>query len=404
MALSQLHTSDFSKYPPRAKEVAVSHLELLQKLPPAFAGILLREVINYDWRFPAEQTEIDGQLRFLGSLSEDKLQTALAGFAALPIPTSLEGSHWGAAPVEFTEKLTAQLWATHQMEHFRDAAETYQQALRAAIPEEMPATPRLCIVVVGREASPGQIKVFQKLRAHGTYFTQVKPAGALNTLFAAANERAQSQPSPYAHWYVDGGQASPLAASNLTTVSYVALDPVREALLHKVDTMKSSGGVVGPEDLRSLLAQLRPDQLGSAETSRDPVLRNFELNLLTEGSGTQIFSTTFVQWAAREILRRARPLSLMIRFAPRQVQRPMNEMLAATRKPVEYDPAGSLVDADMGAFYTWINLMRLSGAETSRFVAWFEDQQEAIAIAPTMAKGTVSAAPCSLTQILNWSA
>jgi hypothetical protein len=92
----------------------------------------------------------------------------------------------------------------------------------------------------------------------------------------------------------------------------------------------------------------------------------------------------------------------MIRFSPRQMERPMNEMLAATKETVRYDPAGSLVDADMGAYYTWINLMRLSGADSSLFVAWFEDQQEAMVIAPTMAKGVVSTTACDLSQILGW--
>ncbi|HYY70759.1 MAG TPA: hypothetical protein VE734_13610, partial [Terriglobales bacterium] len=89
---------------------------------------------------------------------------------------------------------------------------------------------------------------------------------------------------------------------------------------------------MGPEALRTLLARLRPRDLGVNEAT-DPVLARFELKLLTEGSGTQIFSTTFAQLAAREALRRAQPLTLLVRFAPRQRQRPMNELLSASRAP-----------------------------------------------------------------------
>ena len=42
---------------------------------------------------------------------------------------------------------------------------------------------------------------------------------------------------------------------------------------------------------------------------KDEVLERFKVSLLTEGSGTQIFSTSFAQWAAREALRRAQPLT-----------------------------------------------------------------------------------------------
>src|SRR5206468_695715 len=79
------------------------------------------------------------------------------------------------------------------------------------------------------------------------------------------------------------------------------------------------------------------------------VLDRFQVKLLTEGSGTQIFSTTFAQWTAREALRRAQPLTLLVRFAPRQRQKPMNEMLSASREVADLDPLGSLIDADMGA-------------------------------------------------------
>jgi hypothetical protein len=137
-------------------------------------------------------------------------------------------------------------------------------------------------------------------------------------------------------------------------------------------------------------------------TAQDQVLRHFQLSLVTEGSGTQIFSTTFVQWSAREILRRAQPSTLLLRYAPRQVDRPMDDLLLARSTAPELDPEGSLVDADMGAFYTWLNLMRLPGSDAARFIAWRESGTEAMVIAPGMAKGSVSNQPCSVQQILDW--
>lgn len=401
-----MRAGDFAHYPSEGRKVATENLPLLQQLPPAFLPVLLREMIEYDWRFPAERAEIDAQLRYLSGMTALQLQHAMSGFAALPLSSEFDKGRIAASPVEYTEKLTAYLWRTHEMDHFRAAAERYEQELRSPQPEQPPEIPRLCVVVIGRDSPPGQTALFQKLRPHGTYFARVDPSDGLSTLFAAVNERAKAHPVGYGHWYVDGGalDARRVAGGGegqLTEVSYDALASLRAALLQKMTHARTSG-VVGPENLRSLLVQLRPEQIGGAETSRDAVLRHFELSLLTEGSGTQIFSTTFVQWAAREALRRARPLTLMIRYAPRQMQRPMNAMWMANTSPIQYDLPGSLVDADMGAYYTWINLMRLSGAEESRFVAWFEDQHEAVVVAPTMAKGAVSNQPCQLRQILQW--
>src|SRR5207342_3750439 len=110
------------------------------------------------------------------------------------------------------------------------------------------------------------------------------------------------------------------------------------ALLDYIQTEIKRPGM-GPEELRTHLAKLTPADLG---LSGDPVLGRFQVKLLTEGSGTQIFSTTFAQWTAREALRRAQPLTLVVRFAPRQRQRPMNEMLSGSDKSAEVDPMGSL--------------------------------------------------------------
>ena len=134
------------------------------------------------------------------------------------------------------------------------------------------------------------------------------------------------------------------------------------------------------------------------------MLDRFQLKLLTEGSGTQIFSTVFAQWAARETLRRAQPLTLLVRFAPRQRQKPMNELLSASIGRSELDLVGSLVDADMGAYYNWINQQRLPGAEQSSFIVWFEGHSQAVAIGPSMPRGTESTSPASLAQLLEWAA
>ena len=158
---------------------------------------------------------------------------------------------------------------------------------------------------------------------------------------------------------------------------------------------------MGPEALRTILAQTRPADLGMAKEG-DQVLDRFQVKLLTEGSGTQIFSTVFNQWAAREVLRRAQPLTLLVRFAPRQRQKPMNELLSPDRSAPELDLIGSLIDGDMGAYYNWLNQQRLPGAEQSSFLAWFEGHDRALAISPSLPRGTESNSIADLGQILSW--
>jgi hypothetical protein len=238
--------------------------------------------------------------------------------------------------------------------------------------------------------------LFRKLRSQGAYYSRVNPENGLRALLDAVAARAKTHPAPYAHWYIDGGKPAE-CDPGLTTVSYAALEPARAALLGKMRAEIDRPGM-GPEALRTRLAQLRPADL--AYSSGDEVLDRFRIRMLTEGSGTQIFSTTFAQWTAREALRRAQPLTLLVRFAPRQRQKPMNELLAATLEPSELDPISSLVDADMAAYYNWLNQQRLPGANQSSFLVWFEGHTQALAIGPATPRGTTSTNATTLSDLL----
>jgi hypothetical protein len=396
MTPSQLKTTDFDSYPPLAKRIATGNLDLFRQLPLAFAAILLREVIAYDWRFPAERRQIDGQLRLLGKLSPTELRQKMAGFNSLRLDPELVRTGWVTNPSGFTEQLSAWLWSTHQMDGFQQTADLYASYLSEAMPVPEPASPRLGIVIVGQGVDKTEAPLFRKLRPNGIYLTKVKPEGGLEVLLSAAAKRAATGSEVFAHWYIDGGTSVPTAP--LTQISYAGLERPRTLLLERTQQAIRSGSM-GPEGLRSLLAQMKPEDVGLQGPPETSVLNHFQLTLLTEGSGTQIFATTFAQWAARECLRRVQPETLIVRFAPRQQLQPMNEMLSGAKAGAP-DPQGSLVDADMGSYYTWINMKRLPGAERLRFLAWFEGHHEAMVIGPGLPRGTTSDSAMDMRQVL----
>jgi len=395
----ELKAENFAGYPPEARKLVTDYLGALQSLPLSFVPNLLREAIEYDYKFPAERYALEKELANLQSLSAAQRNDWAQGFAQITLAPALEEMDWVNSPAQFVEQLSTHLWATHQLDAFRKAATTYADRLHAVVPAQAPPVPRLGIAVMGQGVSTYDEPLFLKLRPHGAYFRNVKPEGGLKVLLDAVAGRAQVHPLPYGHWYVDGGeQAEHFPA--LTCISYQALEPVRAALLRKIRAETETPGM-GPEALRTHMAQLNPSDLSLGKVG-DPVLDRFQVKLLTEGSGTQIFSTTFAQWTAREALRRAQPCTLLVRFAPRQRQRPMNELLAQIETQAELDPHGSLMDADMGAYYNWINQQRLPGAGQSGFLAWFENHSEAVAIGPTVPRGTESSAPTDLGQLLSW--
>lgn len=400
MLPAELTVERFSKYPPQARAIAVSHIQLLSTLPLSFLPLLLRELIAYDWKFPAERRDLDNQLSYLTSLSPNELITAMAPFADLRLSQNLARADWVNDPGQFSEQLTAHLWATHQIDAFRAAAISYVHKANASAQAESASIPRLSIVVLGEGVNDTGYPLFRKLISQGTRFTNIDPKNGWDVITNAIAARAAAHPIPFGHWYIEGAILRATNSPNLTCVSYDSMRSVRGALIAKMrEVMQPGRG--GPEVLRTMLAEMRPEDLGLDGTGDAGVLNRFQVSILTEGSGTQLFSTTFVQWSAREALRRAQPLTLLARFAPRQREQSMQDLLAGKLQEPVPDPEGSLVDADMAAYYTWINLQRLSGAERSSFVVWFENHNQALAISPTLARGATDRTPIGMHELIS---
>jgi hypothetical protein len=400
----ELKPEQFESYPPEARKLVVNYLGTLQRLPLSFVPGLLREIIDYDFKFPAERTAREQELKVSSSLSPDQVSDWFQGFAQIQMSAQLEKIDWINAPGQFVEQFAAHLWSTHQLDAFRKASNEYADRLAAAVPPEPPTIPRLGISVIGQGVISYSEPLFRKMRSEGGYFSNVKAENGWQLLLDEVTKRAKAHPAPYAHWYIDGGGAVAHDPA-ITCVSYGALAPIRTALLRKIGSEVERPGM-GPEALRTILAQMRPADIGMGGAgdgkTKDQVLERFQTRLLTEGSGTQIFSTIFSQWAAREALRRAQPLTMLVRFAPRQRQKPMNELLASTSDRPELDYNGSLIDADMGAYYNWLNQQRLPGAGQSSFLVWFEGHNQALAIGPSMPRGTESTTAADLGQLLSW--
>ena len=398
MLPGNLQSVQFAGYPPEARKLAVAHVEALRFLPLSFVPSLLRELIEYDFKFPAERAAIDGELATLSSLTPAQRKEWFQGFSQLSLSPKLEHLDWVNQPGQFVEQLSAYLWTTHQQDAFREAATAYGHRSDTVAPPKPIVMRRLGVAVIGQGVVSYDTPLFRNLREHGTYFRQVRPDNGVELLLDAVAARAKAYPVPYGHWYIDGGQPnahSPL----LTCVSFQKLQPVLAALLRDIQTEITRPGM-GPEELRTHMARLTPANLGM-DRSGDEVLQRFQVKLLTEGSGTQVFSTTFAQWAAREALRRAQPLTLLVRFAPRQRQRPMNELLSSSDGSQDLDVTGSLIDADMGAYYQWINQQQLAGSQQSSFLVWFEGHHQALVIGTALPRGTESSSSLDLEELLS---
>ena len=396
MTPDQLTAVSFSSYPPKARQFAIDHLALLRQLPVSVAAAFLREIIVFDWRFPAERRTFERQCAWLESLPPEQRARLLAPFQQISIPPALAAKDWVGSPQPFLAELTAYLWSSSQIDAYRHAA----QELLAVPLDQTPQKSRLAIVIVGKDAVAPSPQLFRKLAPHGVTLHNLQwTADTPQHLHAALQQHVGAQAAPYTRWYIDGGEPWPHDAEAVDLLSYATLRPVRENVLDRMNRFTQSGPG-GAEAMRSMLAALTPAESGADGVTRDPLMQHFVTSLFVEGSGTQIYSTSFVQWAARETLRRAQPEQLLVRFAPRQRQRTLNQLFDAATNVEVPDPEGSLRDADIASYYVLLDMLRIADPAHITFLAWREDHGHAIIISPRAPAGKTDDAPVDLNTAL----
>jgi hypothetical protein len=393
MRPEELKERDFVDYPPRARKVAIEYLATLQRMQLSLLPAILRDLRELDWKFPPEEAEIRSRLEFC--------RTSAPGmelFKAILVPDALAKLPWVTEPQHFLEQFTSYLWSSRQMDAYRQASTEFVQEVQTAVPVRTPSGPRLVTVMIGRDAAPSAYPLFQKLLPHGQLLTHVDSTNAASMIMETLSARVATSPGPYAHWYIDGGNPLTGISSGVTQLTYPSLMPMRQRILERMSEAIQVGS--GPEALGSELLGLSPAELAADKVTGDAKMQRLAVSVLTEASGTQIFSTSFVQWTAREVLRRAQPTTLCVRFAPRQRQQDFNAMVRIAEEDIETDPEGSLIDADMGAYYTYLEMQKLAGADSGTFLVYLEGRSLALAAGPEFPAGTTYKAPSTLTQIL----
>ncbi len=397
MTPDQLSPASFVTYAEAARAFALAYLPLLRRLPLAICPSFLQQIQGLDTSFPAERASLRSQCDSLQRLPGDQFAALVKPLLALSLSASLEASTWVDAPASFVTELTSYLWSSGQVNAFRVAT----AELFAAIPTPQDTTHRLVLVLLGQGATVDSSKVLRRLRRQGTFLNALEHDATLQGVRTLMQQHAGASPEPYTSWYVDGGEPNADLAdhrSGMLVVSYPALAKIRERVLQRMQATISSGSG-GAEQMRSHLAETSRMDVGAQETTSDAVLQRFYTELFTQSSGPQIFSTSFVQWTGRELARRAQPHTLLLRYAPRQRHRDLNELFAETQ-PNTLDPQGSLRDAEMGAYYNWIEMNRISAPGKLTFAVVVEGHPLGVVIGEGSRAGTICSTPMTLERAL----
>jgi hypothetical protein len=377
------------------------YMPLLLALPVPLAAIMMQQIARADRLFPVERRELDRLLKSLQAPRSSEMESAVQDFASLRLSMELRHLDWQRNPADFVDKMTAELWASSQISAFREAAKRLVPPRQEGEDHNPEHGPRCVVIALDKELrSPaGPELLFRKLRPHGAFFSVAADAHGTEALREWITARTQSNPERYAHWYLSGTTIDQDFPAPIVSFSYDGLRPTRTEVLAMFDrTRQSSFG--GPDGLRQALLHVTPEDLGLGSV-KDAVLKTFMLDLFTAGSGTQLYATAFVQWAVREALRRAQPQTVVAQFTARSKATSMDERLSHPKLEPAPDYAGSLVDAEMAAYMSYVNLKRLSGSKNASFLAWHEGYGQAVLVGPNIPEGTVSSSPIQMARMLS---
>jgi hypothetical protein len=384
---------------------------VLNQLPLTFLPFANQQLRDWQFLFPNERRATEQLLLYVNSLSPDESSALFAEVTALEEKMNVRS--WKFSTSEQTIENASLLARSPYFQEWRRAVQAvFDAAERHATTTEGAPAPanRLVLIEIPRPLDLAAVSVWQRWGQLGRPLNlEIPPnlSGSVlqnlvvgnpqlsNGLLGKVTQRARNQ---YAEaWVIDAGHAlidSALAlppagpgAAQPVLLSYSRLDACRQNFSREMNTMRKD-----LSDADAVYDRLRKVDLAPscpAEVAGDPAAREFVRNLYLSGNGAVIFSNSFVQWAASEAFRRARPRFLAARFGVRSKPKPFTAV-AVFENPDQVNPLpavddlpGSAVDAQILALYIWLAAVRYEEyAHATVCVCVAESLSQACVVAP----------------------
>jgi hypothetical protein len=348
---------------------------LLDRLPVTFSAYWFEQFRDWDLLFPAEKDYYERLFALIDRTERDAVDRLFATMRQIEVRMGLNEKNWPRR--EFTLDQIDFLNRSPHYSEWREAVRHLFSQIDPILDEEVARAggPRLAILVAPAELPVGTDRMWMRLRKYGTALPVVtpdKPEDYLPLLFTGLprTERAltildsysaRHSDSRYHTWTIETGDTLASLSSghrNMVHCSYNGLDQYRKRLMTEVDRMIRSEEIRGPRQLGARLKELK---VVASETAmaEDPVLGEFVRATLLSGNGTLLLNNTFVEWAAIQAIRRARPSVEAIAFGIRNKIKPFSGLLIYADQekvnpiPTQMDMLGSYVDLEILYQYIW---------------------------------------------------
>ena len=404
-----------SKKLPEKLQEALHH-DALHRIPLTFLPFINQQLREWEFLFPNERTATGTLVVYIDSLSPTEAATLFSDVVRLEDKMGAHRWHQFSTEEQTIEN-SSELARSPYFQNWRHAVQAvFDEADRHAMQAQGGSIkPRNRAIVLDIPASLPVEQTGAWRHWHGMgKCAKLKPAesqlsqsvldSALNTLISEATKASESSDSDRDtaasssadSWVIDGARSlvdaflanRPFASSApAILLSNARLETFRENFSREINTMRKN--LTDADSVYDHLRKIDVAPWCPHEVATDPAVREFVRSLYLSGNGAVIFGNSFVEWAASEALRRARPHFLAARFGLRSKPKPFTGV-AVFDDPNQVNPlpaiddlSGSAIDAEILAAYIWLSAIRYPEFRQSTVCICFAGSlAEAYVVAP----------------------
>ena len=404
---------------------------LLKRMPLTFQPYVNQQIHQWDYLFPNERRSVEQLILYVESLTSD--QSAELFRNVVDLEDKMGVRRWQFSTNEQTIQNSSQLAASPYYQDWRRAVQAVfdaadQQALKTR-GHEAGTDRRLILIGIPANLPVDGADVWRRWGGSGRIVKlDIAATGGTGSVFelliaGSAGGRstgllnvALGRPAiaPANTWVVDAGRslgdalmaqnASSASEPRAISLSFGRLGSYRQIFSHEMNTMRKD--LADADAVFDHLRSIDVTSLCPVEVKADPAIREFVRSLYLTGNGAVIFGNSFVQWAASEAFRRARPSFLAAQFGVRSKPKPFTGV-AVFDNPDQVNPLpavddlpGSAVDAQMLALYVWLAAARYPEYQRSTVcVCIAESLSEAYLVAPPEFAFGQAAEPVSVVRL-----
>lgn len=323
---------------------------LLKRIPLTFLPFVNQQLHQWSYLFPNERQSVERLLLFVAGLTPDQSTNLFRNVVELEDKMGVR--HWHFSTNEQTIQNSSLLAASPYFQEWRQAVvAVYDAADQSALKANGAAVPserKLVLIDIPQDLALDAETVWRRWQGigrpirldlskssdsktafEGLLIGKTEGAGGHSAgLLDIVSSRRDS--SPANTWIIAAGKglvdsvlnSSPSieTSSTATILGYARLDRYRESFSHEMNTIPKDLG--GADAVIDHLRTVDVIPWCPAEVAANPAIREFVRALYLSGNGAVIFGNSFVQWAASEAFRRARPSFLAAQFGMRSKPKP----------------------------------------------------------------------------------